>query len=495
MGREVLQTDLALLRQGTLETFLKVELMDSNFKILDSLEGHIINDNYEQDNESIVRRRYNFDLVVLNSSFIIGKDKKIWMDKRLKVFYGLKSLRTNEIIWYELGVFCYVSMKYSFSNTEKKLSVSCADLMALYDGTLRGQIHGYGSSNNSTSYAIQNLTIPAGEDIRSSVIAILKDAGIDRYIIEDIGKPIPYDLTFATGSTYADIWTKIRDLYDSWEFYFDVDGTFIWRKIPTCLEDPVVLNNTIMQDIVVNESADSKFDGIYNVTEIWGKVLELESDDRYSETSLYTDNTYRITLNMYTSWDSIDNLTQLAFKVGVDNALAPNFTINNYSPTIPIYDGDGKPLEAGALKKDNIYVFRYRRISPSHNALFLLGQFQCYGKYVEESVDCPFSTTNLGYEISQSLDYSNLSDNAACYNQAEYLTYKSTAMMDTISLTTLVVPWLEVNTKIEYTTKYNNLTNQYIVKNLSWSTGNGTMSLTLYRFLESFSYVYNRKNK
>ncbi len=495
MGHEVLQTDLALLRQGTLETFLKVELMDSNFKILDSLEGHIINDNYEQDNESIVRRRYNFDLVVLNSSFIIGKDKKIWMDKRLKVFYGLKSLRTNEIIWYELGVFCYVSMKYSFSNTEKKLSVSCADLMALYDGTLRGQIHGYGSSNNSPSYAIQNLTIPAGEDIRSSVIAILKDAGIDRYIIEDIGKPIPYDLTFATGSTYADIWTKIRDLYDSWEFYFDVDGTFIWRKIPTCLEDPVVLNNTIMQDIVVNESADSKFDGIYNVTEIWGKVLELESDDRYSETSLYTDNTYQITLNMYTSWDSIDNLTQLAFKVGVDNALAPNFTINNYSPTIPIYDGDGKPLEAGALKRDNIYVFRYRRISPSHNALFLLGQFQCYGKYVEESVDCPFSTTNLGYEISQSLDYSNLSDNAACYNQAEYLTYKSTAMMDTISLTTLVIPWLEVNTKIEYTTKYNNLTNQYIVKNLSWSTGNGTMSLTLYRFLESFSYVYNRKNK
>ncbi|WP_313069728.1 DUF5048 domain-containing protein [Lacrimispora sp.] len=495
MGHEILQTDLALLRQGTLETFLKVELMDSNFKILDSLEGQIINDNYNQDNESIQRRTYNFDLVVLNSSFIIGKDKKIWLDKRLKVFYGLKSLRTNEIIWYELGVFCYVSMKYSFSNTEKKLSVSCADLMALYNGTLRGQIHGYGSSNNSPSYAIQNLTIPAGEDIRSSVIAILKDAGIDRYIVEDINKPIPYELTFETGSTYADIWTKIRDLYDSWEFYFDVDGAFIWRKIPTCLEDPVVLNDTIMQDIVVNESADTKFDGIYNVTEIWGKVLELESGDRYAETSLYTQNTYSVTFDMYTSWDSIDNLTQLAFKVSADNAFAPKFTINNYSPTIPIYDGDGKPLVAGALKKDNIYVFRYRRISPDHNALFLLGQFQCYGKYVEESADCPFSTTNLGYEISQSLDYSNLSDNAACYNQAEFLTYKSTAMMDTINLTTLVVPWLEVNTKIKYTPKYNNITSQYIVKNLSWSTGNGTMSVTLYKFLESFSYVYNRKNK
>lgn len=495
MGHEVTQSDLSLLRQGTQEVYLKVELLNSNFKILDSLEGQIINDSYSQDNESIQRRSYNFDLVVLNSSFIIGRDKKIWMDKRLRVYYGIKSIRTKEIIWYQLGVFCYVSMKYSFSSTEKKLSVTCADLMALYDGTLNGQLHGYGSSNNSPGYAIQNLTIPAGEDIRSSVIAIIKEAGIEKYIVEDIGKPIPYDLTFETGSTYADIWTKIRDLYDSWEFYFDVDGTFVWRQVPTCLEDPIVLDDTFMQQIVENENADTKFDGIYNVTEVWGKVLELESEDRYSEASTYVDNTYQITFDRYTSWDSIDNLTQLAFKVSADNANAPKFTINNFSPTIPIYNGDGKPLETGVLIKDNIYVFRYRRISTNQNALFLLGQFQCYGKYVEESVDCPFSTTNLGYEISQSLDYSNLSDDSACYNQAEYLTYKATAMMDTINLTTLVVPWLEVNAKIEYTPKYNNLTNQYIVKNLSWSTGNGTMSVTLYKFLESFSYVYNRKNK
>ena len=64
-----------------------------------------------------------------------------------------------------------------------------------------------------------------------------------------------------------------------------MDGTFIWRKIPTCLEDPVVLNDTVMQNIVVNENADTKFSEIYNVTEVWGKVLELESDDRYAENS------------------------------------------------------------------------------------------------------------------------------------------------------------------------------------------------------------------
>lgn len=495
MKHEVTQTDLNLLKQGTQELYLKVELLDSKFKTLDSLEGQIINDSYSQDNESIQRRSYSFDLVVLNASFLIGRNKKIWLDKRLRVYYGIKSIRSKEIIWYQLGVFCYASMKYSISNTEKKLSVTCADLMALYDGTLNGQLHGYGSSNNAPDYAIQNLTIPAGEDIRSSLIATIKEAGIEKYIVEDIGKPVPYDLTFETGSTYADIWTKIRDLYDSWEFYFDAEGAFVWRQIPTCLEDPVVLNDTMMQNIVVSENTDTKFDGIFNVTEVWGKVLELESEDRYAETSTYTDNTYGITFDMCRSWDNIDNLTQLAFKASADNAYAPKFTINNISPSISILDGDGNPLKAGMLKKANIYVFRYRRLSPGKNTLFLLGQFQCYGKYVEDSADCPFSVKNLGYEISQSVDSSNLSDDAACYNQAEYLTYKATAMMDTISLNTIVVPWLEVNTKIEYTPKYNNETSQYIVKNLSWSTGEGTMNMTLYKFLESFSYVYDRKKK
>lgn len=496
MGYEITQTDLSLLQQGTQEIYLKVELLNSSFKILDSLEGQIINDNYSQDNESIQRRSYTFDLIVLNSSFVIGRDKKIWMDKRIRVFYGIRSLRTKEINWYKIGVFCYVSMKYSFSNTEKKLSVTCADLMALYDGTLNGRLHGYDPTDSIPGSATQTLTIPAGEDIRASILATVKDAGIENYIIEDIEKPIPYDLTFETGATYADIWTKIRDLYDSWEFYFDVDGTFIWRKIPTCLEDPVILNDTVMQNIVVNENADTKFNEIYNVTEVWGKVLELESDDRYAETSTYISNVFQVTFDSYTSWDSVDNLTQLAFKACADNLAEPKFTINGFSPAIPIYDGDGNPLKAGALKKDTIYVFRYRRIpsggSTVPGSLFLLGQFQCYGKYAELSADCPFSVTNLGYEISQSLDYNTLSDDAACYNQAQYLTYKSTAMMDTINLTTLVIPWLEVNTKIEYTPKYNNETNQYIVKNLSWSTGEGTMNVTLYKFLESFSYVYNK---
>lgn len=67
--------------------------------------------------------------------------------------------------------------------------------MARYDGTLNGQLTGYGSANDSASYTIQSLSIPAGEDIRSSIVGILNLAEITNYIINDIKKK-PYYLTW-----------------------------------------------------------------------------------------------------------------------------------------------------------------------------------------------------------------------------------------------------------------------------------------------------------
>ena len=430
-------------------------------------------------------------MAVTNSSFVIGNDKKIWLDKRLRVYYGIKSQRTKNIIWYILGTFCYVNMNYSYTKAGNILSLTCADLMAQYDGTLNGQISGYSSSNNPVNYTIQSLKIPAGEDIRTSIVGILELAHISNYIVEDIEKEIPYDLTFPIGSTFANIWEKIRDLYDSWEFFFDEDGVFIWQRVPTCLEENVILDDSTLPKLVISEETSGSFSGIYNVTEIWGKVLELDNDDRYSSTSTYSNNVYRVNYIDYTSWDDVDNLTQLAFKVLSTNLDSPKFSINGYS-SIPIVDGDGHPVKPGTLEKDKIYVFRYRR-SLSGNSLYLLGNFQCYGIYEETSSDCPFSTTRLGYRILNSIEYESLSDDAACYNQAEYLTYKTTAMMDTVTLSMAVIPWLDVNQKIEYTSKYNKEKNQYIIKKINWNFENGTMTVTLYKFLESFSYVYDRQ--
>ena len=495
MSYTVTQEDLNILRQGKQTVYIRVELCGPSFKLLDTLEGVVLSDNFSVDSSAQQRREYRCDLTFISSSFDIGRDKKIWMDKRLRVYYGVHSLRTGEIHWYRIGTFAYVDVSYSFTQTERKISLSCADLMSQYNGTLNGQLKGFGSSNSNSSLAAYGLRIPAGEDIRKSIIATLEDAQIDSYIVEDIQKEIPYDLEFDTGATYGEVWEKICGLYDTWEYFFDADGTFIWRTIPTCLDDPVSLSDHILQRLVIPENTSSSFSGIYNVTEVWGRVLELTKEDRYADSSTCSDNVYSISLEDYSSWDDIDNLTKIGVKICSENLDSPAFSINGLN-SIPIVDGDGLALKAGVLKAENIYVFRYRKTSTeSPGKLFLLGQFQCYGRYEENSPSCPFSIPNLGYEIVKSEDCSGLSDDAACYNQAQYDTYKTTAMMDTISLEMQVIPWLEVNTKWEYTPQHSRQTGQYIVKSFHWSVGTGTMNVTLYKFSEDFSFIYNRKKR
>ena len=166
---------------------------------------------------------------VSDPSFLLGDDKKIWIDKYIQVFYGIKDIHSGEVRYWLLGTFSYQSIDYTYDATNRTLSLSCVDLIADYDGTKNGQISGY------------SMTIPAGEDIRKSVIGILKSAGIEKYYVEDIKKEIPYDLEFNGTITYCDVLDEICNLYDSWEFYFDVDGTFVWRKIPTGISEPVIL--------------------------------------------------------------------------------------------------------------------------------------------------------------------------------------------------------------------------------------------------------------
>lgn len=476
------QEDINIIKQQTKSVYIKIDLLNKQFKILDSIQGNLISDSLNCDSESKQRRSYTCELYVSDSSFLIGEDKKIWIDKYIRVYYGIEQLRTGEIKWWLIGTFTYTDTNYKYSATENTLSLTCADLMCDYDGTKNGQMTGY------------SLTIPAGEDIYKSIVALVEDAGIKNYIIEDIGKEIPYDLEFNGSVTYCDVWTEICELYDSWEFFFDVDGTFIWRQIPTGLSEQVILDDTFFNTIWVDENTSNSFSGIYNVTEVWGKTLDLELEDRYTDTSTFSNGVYSITLEGVESLNDIDHLDKIGIHICANSTAGAKVRINGLE-AIPIVNDDGSYVAADRLKADTTYVFQYRRNMNDtiQNCLYLLGQYQAYGIYKETNKECPFSVTNLGYEIVNRVDYENLYSDDLCYNQAQYLTYQTTAMLDTITLTCLIIPWLDVNQKVRYTSKMTGETNQYIIKSFNWSTFDATMSLTLYKFLESFSYVYDKE--
>ena len=58
-----------------------------------------------------------------------------------------------------------------------------------------------------------------------------------------------------------------------------------------------------------------------------------------------------------------------------------------------------------------------------------------------------------------------------------------------MTLEMVFIPWLDVNTKISYTDKENNETSSYIIKKISGSFMNATMTLEIIKFYENYPNI------
>lgn len=542
------QVEIQAVKQHAKDIYIKIELLNRELKIQDTIEGNMISDNFTIDSESKQRRTYSCEMCVSDSSFLLGEDKKIWIDKYIRVYYGIRSTRYREVVWWILGTFTYLNANYRYSATDNTLSLSCGDMMADFDGTKNGQITVKRDANYTTietwnSTAGYKFLIEAGTKIKTAIIALLKNAGITSYQVEDYpnGRDIiPYDLEYTNALTYNDVWTDIAELYPGYEYFFDEYGKFIWRRIPSggsgADNERIMLSNELIDEIFVDESVSDDFTGIYNVTEVWGKTLELDAQgDRYANTSTYNSsaNTYTITLDLIpksgqTNYNKIetffDNLDKIAVYINAKNtADSPKLVIKGNvkgqdnqtiaTTTLPamyMINDDGTYVKKNKFLQGNnvtgsIYVFTYRQNygTTLQNVVYLNGQTQCYGRYEEKSSDCPFSTTRLGYEIVQRKNYEKLWSDDLCYNQAEYDTYQTTQMKETIELNMVIIPWIDVSQKVSYLTqnaedRLSRLADkdkipQYIIKSVSWSSFEGTMRLTMYRFRPDLEFVKYKK--
>jgi len=569
-----------LIRQHNKNIYVKIELYDKDLKKENgqykdhtlasnnpyprTLEGKLTGDSYNVDSTSKQRRTYSCTFVVTdrdvkNREMEIAPDSTIWIDKYIRVYYGIKNNRDGKMYWWLIGTFTFVSPSYTFSATERQLTINCSDLMADYDGTKGGTIYDYTQNqpilDNNTVGELEkdprlrlnmsyNFNISAGTTMNDAIAATLKLANIpeSRCRIETYygegghnkkdannSSPtlVPHKMQFNVGQTWCDVWTQLSELFSSWEFFFDVDGSFVWRRIPTGADEDVILTHRIIEPLLISEKKDSSFRGIYNATEVWGKNITLSQSDRYVNKSTYANNTYSINLeevdqasvtknrNLIESWWT--NNDRLAIFIGNTNT-ASNFKVTIsahlagktdtlYTATLNVVDGVNKPVEANYLLPNKTYVFTYHKTydektKKTTSYLVLQGLTQAYGYYVENNPDCPFSFKSLGYLIPQRINAEALGNDAQCQARAERLTYESCAMLDTISLEALVIPWLDVNKKISYISQFDSDREklvkksdkelpQYIIKSFSWQTMSGTMSLTAYRFRSNYNYVLN----
>ena len=110
----------------------------------------------------------------------------------------------------------------------------------------------------------------------------------------------------------------------------------------------------------------------------------------------------------------------------------------------------------------------------------------------ESSYACDRNGFSIEYgEMRQVLeggDYSYIYTTQLAYERGKYENYLKTRLNTDVELTTVLVPFMDVNKKIQYTSPITGEVHQYIIKSIDFDILNYTMTMSLSRFYNYYPF-------
>lgn len=280
--------------QPVQEKFIRISLLQNffvneegnivrRFKKIGEVQGNIISgsidigadiSNSTNTNNSTIRRTCSIDMVITDSSFLVSQNSKIWMDKWFRVELGIRNLKTDNIVWFNKGIFAVNNPAIKYNPSTNVLHIEGLDLMYTLDGTLGGELG-------------MITRIPAGtkiSDVVKDTVWKLGKISQTQIYIEQNDYELPYDIEKTATDTVYSILEEIRDLYMDWEIFFDEEnGRFIYQKIknryvanplPNFENDVIMFNFLEEHDLVIDYQLDYDFQNVKNKIIIWGAQLD-----------------------------------------------------------------------------------------------------------------------------------------------------------------------------------------------------------------------------
>lgn len=524
---------------------LRIEVLDQKQKIIGILYG-TVNGSMSISGESDVRRTANFVLQpTLTEKIKLTESSLLWLNKDIRIFVGLYNIRTKEYKYYPLGTYVYTDTSGTYDATTNSLTVNCADFMKKLDGTKNGQLgplkilYPAYKENELTGEVIEyNI-------IRNAVIETLeKLAGITSHRVNDIGEykampeyndnwkkyreenvttwnTIPFDQEFSAGCSVLSILIAFRDLYPNYEMFFDMEtNAFICQLKPMCYDDDVFVDNDLLQKVLISENTTVDMTSIKNICEVWGKIIET---DFYSDTCSYSNNIYTSTISGYD--DNYYNGDVIALKIPTSNQANAKLNINGLG-VVGIYnEATENPIGANVLKSNHVYAFKIKKKRVDKQDIiqaYLLGQWQVHAinvltngrksgqfvtssdgkqyelyskEYFQKFYNCdrvdmtiipnsPYTVEKLGEipDIKISGEYENITSDDLAADRAKWENWKNCRLTDNITITTALLPFLDVNKKVSYKRSDADKEYQYIITSISHDFSAFTSTITMYRF-------------
>lgn len=467
--------ELQVVKQRIQNRYAKIELLNSDFQVIDSLEGVTLNGSISVDANSDMRRSATIKFIITDSTFEVSKDGKIWMDKYIVLWLGTENILTNEIVYSKLGTFVLDAPSYEYDAVNNSVQVSLLDLMSKLSGLRNGYLPGV------------PILVSAGENMREAIIDTLALGGFTKYICSEgpEGGLLPLDLNFSQGSSIYTVLAGIRDVYPNYEIFFDVDGVFHYQPIPTGENEPVQIDDALWESIVISEKVDVDFQNVKNVIEVWGRT----HDPAYFPSAITVHDTL-ITLTI-SEVSAYEDAVIYGFTITTDTDItAPTLRIGSLT-AYSILDDYGEAVTIEGTGQEEYYCIEYVANSGGTPYWRWLGGLQAFSEVKDENPDSPFYVGGSIGEIRLPLyggDYDNcITDNLA-YQRAKYELYQHTNMQNTLTLNCAPVNWLDVNTLVEYTLQRNGETNQYLIKSFSFGFDiDDTMSITMIKYYPEYA--------
>lgn len=371
------------------------------------IQGSITSGNLSVNGSSAIRRTINLTMLAsIDNSNLEDIDNEISINKKIKVLIGydnpLKSYKNyGDIIWFPCGLFVLSSANISRSTSGWNISITGKDKMCLLDGTAGGTLPAsitfheslvqldngdveiqyptifqiiYEAVNHWGGEAIENIIITDIDEEIKMLVRYMGDKPV--YFSNDYQSlsfeaqedyphmfsygqdagykytdfTYPGELVLNAGDTVVTLLDKIVSTLGSYEYFYNIDGKFVFQEIKNYLNTGSPLLELSPEDYVRSYNnakflysltdldtttaitRNPKYDNVKNDFYVWGKrktSTGVEVSIRYH---LAIDDKPDIDLAMQNMWEVKDKKSNLI--VRYDFNTLDDYSVDDYTVTL-----------------------------------------------------------------------------------------------------------------------------------------------------------------
>lgn len=471
MPLNINQEDFNVVKQPFINKYLKLNVLNFNLSVVNEISGNLISFDVSVNADSDLRRSCSVSFVVTDSSFEPESGSQIWLNNFIQPYVGYKNIYTGEVQWYNQGIYLINTPTYFYDATNNTLSFQGLDLMSKLTGVRNGALPGVPT------------IIPQGSSVREAMIAAIKLAGFTKYVVNECTntdgsvQAVPYDIQVNQGGYVFDIIKQLRDILPNYQVYFDVNGVFHYDQIPSGDNDPVLIDDTLWNDVNMSDNITTDFESVKNYIEVYGKSHTV---NYFPSATSVSGGVLNLTIAGYT--ETAGNM--IGF-VPTTNIVTSTYVKVNNGTARRLVDSAGNGIKS--LDKDVYYVAVYQ----SNNTYLFLGHQQAQAIATDDNPESPFYVDGSVGMIRQVLsggDYDNIMSDELALQRAKLEIYWKCRLNDSIALTCIPIPWVDVNILVSHAPKNSSRQKKYMIKSFNASYGdNTTMTINAISYYAYYS--------